>query len=277
MDPTRPPQALYARNSISGYGTHTPNYWKVARYGGPSKCVASNEYCYVCEPQSEHTSLNTSFSVFPEPAKAPTWKAATAYIEEWAAAMPTPQWHPDVLPGTPYTDPTSGVSSVVPGSNQFDALGRDPYNDLVHLAKELNCTGVDIDYEEFWHADTFKSVGEGGTAATGPWELHQTTYKLAAILKDVTDAIDALAPTMQLSIAAPAVGAWSGKWWGGNLKGVHTPRRRLTHDPHMHFLPKHVSHYMAFACWCAPAWRAVRVVCGTGTPCDPHALPDPPR
>lgn len=92
--------ALYMRNSIAGYGTHTPNYWKIARYGGPEACTPANQCkpmpvsntpsqpmarrllltpsgvarlaadCYVCEPQSEHTSLDVSFSVFPEPAKA---------------------------------------------------------------------------------------------------------------------------------------------------------------------------------------------------------------
>ena len=88
------------------------------------------------------------------------------------------------------------------------------------LASELNCSGVDIDYEEFWHADTFKTVAQGGTAAAGPWELHQTSFKLAAILKDVADGIDALSPGLKMSTAAPAVGAWQGKWWGGNLKGT---------------------------------------------------------
>ena len=72
---------------------------------------------------------------------------------------------------------------------------------------------------QFWHADTFKTVAQGGAAGTGPWELHQTTYKLAAVLKDVSDGIDQIAPKMKLSLAAPAVGAWGGKWWGGNLKG----------------------------------------------------------
>ena len=40
------------------------------------------------------------------------------------------------------------------------------------LAKDLNAAGVDLDYEEMWHADYFK-VGDG----SGPWELPQTTYK----------------------------------------------------------------------------------------------------
>ncbi len=212
--------ALYMGNSVAGYGTHTPNYWKVERFGGPSNCTADNQYCFVCEPRSEQTSLDLSFSVYPEPAKAPTWQAATAYVEKWAADSPAPVWHPEVLPGNEYTDNTSGLSSVVPGSGKFDELGRDPYRDFVSLARELNCSGIDIDYEEFWHADTFKTVAKGGAVGTGPWELHQTSYKLAAILKDLSDSIDEIAPKMKLSTAAAAVGAWSGKWWGGNLKGV---------------------------------------------------------
>jgi len=66
-----------------------------------------------------------------------------------------------------------------------------------------------------WHADTFKTG-----ASSGPWDLTQTAYKYAAILKNVEDTIRAVAPSMKVSTAAGAVGAWSGNWWGGNLKGV---------------------------------------------------------
>ena len=190
------------------------------KFGGPSNCTAANQYCFVCEPRSEQTSLDLSFSVYPEPAKASTWQAATAYVEKWAANSPTPVWHPELLPGKAYADKASGLTSVVPGSGKFDELGRDPYWDFVSLAHELGCSGIDLDYEEFWHADTFKTVALGGAAGMGPWELHQTSYKLAAILKDLSDGIDELAPQMRLSTAAAAVGAWGGKWWGGNLKGA---------------------------------------------------------
>ena len=66
-------------------------------------------------------------------AQAPSWQAATAYVEKGAggSGAPAPEWHPEVLPGQPYTDKGSGVTSVVPGSGKFDALGRDPYRDLV--------------------------------------------------------------------------------------------------------------------------------------------------
>ena len=54
----------------------------------------------------------------------------------------------------------------------------------------------------------------------GPFELPQTAFKYAAILKDVAENIVHIYPACKLSTAAAAVGAWSGKWWGGNLKGV---------------------------------------------------------
>merc|ERR1712176_1251413 len=48
----------------------------------------------------------------------------------------------------------------------------------------------------------------------------QTTYKYAAIAKDIKLNIKKSYPECKLSTAAGAVGAWSGKWWGGNLKGI---------------------------------------------------------
>lgn len=51
-----------------------------------------------------------------------------------------------------------GIRSTVPGSPLYVEKRRDPYRDFVLLASELSCAGVDIDYEEFWHADFFKSV-----------------------------------------------------------------------------------------------------------------------
>jgi len=206
---------FYARYSVGGYGTSTPNYWKITKYGQGSldNCNEKNQFCYVCEPPSEKTDLDLDFSVFPEP-KTDTWKAATTYVEG-KAGSPTPEWHPEWIPGKTVSDSKTGTSVKVPGSGAFDEQGRDPYVDFVLLAKDLNCSGVDIDYEEMWHADTWKT-GSG----SGPFKLDQTTYKYAAILKDTEDAIKAHAPQMKISTAAGAVGAWSGKWWGGNLKGI---------------------------------------------------------
>ena len=45
-------------------------------------------------------------------------------------------------------------------------------------------------------------------------------YKYAAIAKDMQSNVEAIAPTLKFSTASAAVGAWSGSWWGGNLKGL---------------------------------------------------------
>jgi len=206
---------FYARYSVGGYGTSTPNYWKIQQFGQGSldNCDESNQFCYVCEPPSEKTDLDLDFSVFPEP-NTDTWNAATQYVEG-KAGSPKPEWHPEYLPGQTVTDSKTGKTAKVPGSAAFDEKGRDPYVDFVLLAKDLGCAGVDVDYEEMWHADTHKT-GSG----QGPFKLDQTTYKYAAILKDTQDAVKAHAPDLKVSTAAGAVGAWGGKWWGGNLKGV---------------------------------------------------------
>jgi hypothetical protein len=65
-------------------------------------------------------------------------------------------------------------------------------------------------------ADYFKE----GPATGGPWTLPQTVYKYSAIAYDIMSTIKAVAPSLKLSTAAGAVGAWSGNWWGGNLKGL---------------------------------------------------------
>lgn len=56
------------RYSVGGYGTSTPNYWKIQKFGGGSLagCTEANQWCYVCEPPSENTTL-AAFSIFPEP------------------------------------------------------------------------------------------------------------------------------------------------------------------------------------------------------------------
>ena len=121
-----------------------------------------------------------------------------------------------MVPGSKWTDPKTSTAYVVPGSGAYAALKRDPYADLVALAKDLGLAGVDIDYEEMWHADLFK-IGD----SAGPWTNPHTTYKYAAIVANLISAIKASEkPDMKLSTAAAAVGAWGTDWWGGNLKGV---------------------------------------------------------
>ncbi len=210
---------LYAYYSVGGYGTNTPNYWEIKKYGNGDikNCVEENQYCYVCEPPTENTTIQ-SFGIFPEPKGQTHWEAAKRYIEG-SAPGDAPTWNEDVVPGTTFTDPKTSITSTVPGHNLFQQLQRDPYQDIVFLADDLGATGIDLDYEEIWHADYHKTLANGGTQ-NGPWNLYQTMYKYGAIAKDILSNIDAIKPSLKLSTAASAAGAWSGKWWGGNLKGV---------------------------------------------------------
>merc|ERR1712000_411967 len=166
-------------------------------YGGGDidKCTESNQYRYVCEPASEGTTLK-DFSIFPEPKGQPTWEKAKQFVAQ-GAGDPTPIWDEDMVPGSSFTDPKTGLSSTVPGSNLFVQAGRNPYQDFVSLAADLGVTGVDLDYEEMWHADYHKTNATGGSPQ-GPWELDQTVYKYAAILKDIRSNIEAIKPSLKV-------------------------------------------------------------------------------
>ncbi|KAI8617498.1 hypothetical protein BC830DRAFT_1113275 [Chytriomyces sp. MP71] len=205
---------FYTKYSIgSGAG---PNQWKITQYGGGNvnNCNESNMWCYTCEPESQMTTLK-DFIIFPEPANTATWKAAQAKIKAGAKGNPV-TWHPEFLPGSPVTDPVDKTTiTTVPGNGYFASQGRDPYADLVSLAKDLNLDGVDIDYEEMWHADTFRTQ-----TTFSDYKLDQTVYKYSAIMADVVAAIQANYSTCKLSTAAGAAGGDSGHWWGGNLKGL---------------------------------------------------------
>jgi len=213
---------LYARYSVGGYGTSTPNYWKIDQYGNGNlnNCVASNQFCYVCEPPSEGTSLN-DFVIFPEVNGSTTWQQAASYV----ASKGSVTWNYNMIPGRPWTDTKTGITTTVPGSDAYLTGNRDPYADFVTLAKEIGATGIDLDYEEMWHADYFKTGPSGG-----PWTNSQTVYKYAAITQDLIINIKNIAPTLKLSTAAGAAGAWSGNWWGGNLKGIWLQVKQLYPD-----------------------------------------------
>ncbi|KAI9329172.1 hypothetical protein BDR26DRAFT_923023 [Obelidium mucronatum] len=204
---------FYMKYSIAHFGKG-PNYWKITKYGGGSAsgCNASNMWCYVCEPESEGTTLK-DFTIFPEPAGHATWKAAQKMIEAGAKGEPV-KWHPEFVGGATVKD-KDGVAVKVPGSSLWKRKKRNPYKDFVSLAKDLGLDGIDIDYEEMWHADAFRS----GTGM-GPFKLDQTVYKYTAIVYDVMNNIKKIYPTCKLGTAAGAAGAWETKWWGGNLKGV---------------------------------------------------------
>ena len=89
---------MYARYSVGGYGMDTPNYYKIQQFGGGdiNKCVESNQFCYVCEPPSEGTSLN-DFQIFPEPEHSDTWQQATQMVTAHANSSFPPKWNYDMV------------------------------------------------------------------------------------------------------------------------------------------------------------------------------------
>ncbi|KAF9585027.1 hypothetical protein BGW38_004209 [Lunasporangiospora selenospora] len=205
---------VYTYYSVGGYGTSTPNYYKIIDNGGSlASCTEANMWCYTCEPKSEGTVL-ADFDVFPEPSNSTTWKQAQDYVRSKAGGDP-PVFHPEMIPGRQWKDSLNGQTNLVPGSDYYIQVNRDPYQDLVYLGKDLGLAGIDIDYEEMWHADYYKKG-----PATGPWTSHQTVYKYTAIMKDVEINIKAIAPNLKIATAASAAGGLSTNWWGGNLKNI---------------------------------------------------------
>ncbi|KAI9207672.1 uncharacterized protein BJ171DRAFT_596667 [Polychytrium aggregatum] len=206
----------YLANSIAPYGGD--NAGIIAQYGGGNinNCNESNLFCYACDPPSNGDTM-ASYAVFPEPSNSALWQQAQSYVQAGAPKKTPPVWHPDIYGGQSFTDPWSKRTVTVPGWNSFFTQKRDPYEDLVLLATDLGVAGVDIDYEEFWHADTFKT---GDAKCDKPCHLYQTVYKYSAIIKDIILSIQKHQPSLKVSTAASAAGAWSTDWWGGNLKGI---------------------------------------------------------
>ena len=115
------------------------------------------------------------------------------------------------------------------------------YDSFVEFAAKVEADGIDLDYEETWHADTFKvgnagpalqtSLGAGGPwkwkTAKGPYMFSQTKGKFARIVAVLKKAIANHAPNqLKLSMPGPAVGFndtgyGNTSWYGGNLKGLY--------------------------------------------------------
>ncbi|KAF9414509.1 hypothetical protein BGZ76_004838, partial [Entomortierella beljakovae] len=133
---------LYTYYTVGGYGTSTPNYYKIKEFGSLSACTEANMWCYTCEPKSENTVLG-DFDIFPEPSNSSTWQEAQKYIMATAGGD-KPVFHPEIVPGRSWTDPQNKMVNLVPGNDYFVKQNRDPYQDLVYLGKDLGLAGVDI-------------------------------------------------------------------------------------------------------------------------------------
>ncbi|EDQ89831.1 uncharacterized protein MONBRDRAFT_7785, partial [Monosiga brevicollis MX1] len=101
---------MYMRYSVGGYGPNTPNYWKINKFGSGSLdgCKSDTQYCYVCEPPSENTTL-LSFSIFPEVNHSSVWQQAIQYVTSTTQNV-TPEWHPELSPGSTFVDSKTGIA-----------------------------------------------------------------------------------------------------------------------------------------------------------------------
>lgn len=118
-----------------------------------------------------------------------------------------------------------------------DTASNNHYQELVKLSVALGVDGIDIDDEEFWSADWYRTDFSPSTRDTannydrnpksaGPWLMPAAVDKFAWIVSSIEQ--NAAKNNLSVSMAAPAVGAipinggWgTGKqWWGGNLKGL---------------------------------------------------------
>lgn len=135
------------------------------------------------------------------------------------------------------------------------------YQNIVKLASDLNVTGIDLDYEEFWHADlnsyswkltpdqvsvpasnvdyidtdTLTALGKGGQiynddmsikpgAELLPRMMQDTENKFAAIIASISQSIALIKPELKLSLAAPATGGVPNMSanWGTNGHTTYT-------------------------------------------------------
>jgi hypothetical protein len=97
---------LYTRYSVGGYGTSTPNYWKIQEYcdSNLDNSSPANEWCYTCEPPYANETLG-DFAIFPEPAWSSTWTQATAWVRVY---LPTSLfWGKGIVPSRQQTQDTN--------------------------------------------------------------------------------------------------------------------------------------------------------------------------
>ncbi|HDX8597651.1 TPA: toxin [Aeromonas dhakensis] len=156
---------------------------------------------------------------------------------------------PNPGPGNRFDNPISGQAA------------DQAYRNVVQLASDLGVAGIDLDYEEFWHADLnayswrltpdsvqlpannleyldtaeLMSQGKGPLVYNNDMQLDpaqqpyprimpDTVDKFAAILGSLYSAIDAIDPGLALSTAVPATGGLPNMSanWGSNAQTSHT-------------------------------------------------------
>lgn len=120
-----------------------------------------------------------------------------------------------------------------PNDSMQTAMAKTAYNNLIDLAVSLGVDGIDLDYEEFWHADQnavrwngdpwateiannikanggptylhLISYASGGSTTSGPAVMPKTIDKMAAIIHLLEE--NPLSKGLLFSTAAPPVGA----------------------------------------------------------------------
>jgi len=152
--------------------------------------------------------------------------------------------------------PTNGIHYdwfPDPSDSAQAALAKTSYDNVIKLTNDLGMQGIDLDAEEFWHADKYAvswkpgSTGEwstdiakginaaggptyanlvqyggGATTSSGPAIMPKTVDKMAAIMHALED--NPNAKDLMFSTAAPPVGARpiTGFVYGDNAADIYT-------------------------------------------------------
>lgn len=152
--------------------------------------------------------------------------------------------------------PTNGIHYdwfPDPSDSSQAALAKTSYGNVIKLTNDLGMQGIDLDAEEFWHADKYAvswkpgSTGEwstdiakginaaggptyanlvqyggGATTSSGPAIMPKTVDKMAAIMHALED--NPNAKDLMFSTAAPPVGARpiTGFVYGDNAADIYT-------------------------------------------------------
>jgi hypothetical protein len=204
---------FYAKNSMGSY--HQDSNYLDSTY--------SDYFNGACEPKPKSGSSVTPgdywnyFTFFPDPNFYKQKDSATQPVP--GGFLNSPVIHTDDKRAT---FQQNNVQHILPGNfipkKEWDA-GGDPYTSFVTFAKNLGASGIDFDYEEFWHADTYNT--DAPPTPGGYNYGTETINKIKAILEMFSKELNATTG-LKLSTPAGAVNNMTeGPWWGGNLKGIN--------------------------------------------------------